>query len=1178
MFNYYEFKEDTNITTLELFKADGTSLGELKHAYNRSTKLSLGSVSELSFNLPNVATVFNIIIHDDNTLAVPDISNEDIGKTAITLIGYEIKATYSNGLEIMYLLPNKTIESDMLKTDISFTCYSREYELSRKLLMDYRGVLLDGEYVLDGLSLEEVVRDILGGTFWNVKWLDEGYNNTDQKCMRRTIEAFNGVSKLAAIDSVCKTFGAIPEYDTINRNVYFYRADNADRYKYNGLNIEANNYLKTAKQSKDLAEIVTRLYGTGNNNLTVNGVNPTGVSYIEDLSYFIYPAKLNDDKTGLTQSSRYMSDALALAELKYEDKVISTQEQFKILYAEKDTLNATKIQLENELTNLQTELNVINDYIDVAYVGMNTAVESNTDYVKKRTEKEVKEKEIADKRTAINNTITSIENINTQLTTLYNDLKIENNFTNSLLKERENYIYEGSYSNTGISIEQDLYDEMVEYLQSKKEPKVVVEIELNSMFSMKSKEAQIDKQKIVLGEKVDVYYKFRGADIDIQAQILELTINEEANTIEVTIANAHDYKKDAADYLENILQRSITTSTMVENNVIDWNKGKIALDDIDDLYEKGISSAKIQIEGAADNSVIFNERGITIKNTTEPLRFLRATNGVLALTKDGGRTYSTAITPEGVWAERLIGQMFVGNALSIIGGNNSELNIANIPAGTYSDRKLDNTAYGDDFGIVLKSDVGNVYMTRERGFKITNSKGENTFIADNSGNMYLKGTIVTDSATITGGSLTIGSKFSVLNDGSLSASGINVEGTINATNLSCSNGTIGGFKIDQWNLIGGTGTSQVGICSTSGKNYAFWAGSSDSSSAPFRVGHDGNLWCNNAYIKGQIEATSGTFQNCTVTGSCNIQCSVAGNLVTSGINASNITAGSLSAGYISGGTISASNINLNGGTVKLRTNGHVEFTNNTGFFTMGPAYGSAVGVTHPYMSAINLAYGSGVGLNFLSSTDITSAGSNVGYIRCAPDNYRGATYQLNIKGDDGVEIASPNASIYLWSKIELNAKAANSVWAYGNNLSSGRVKTTEGDASSRILKENIQEFTKQDYQDAYQLLQDMKLYNYDYKYRMYKDKHQYGFIIDDIEELDNGNKFFRFDTLHAKIEDGNRLNPSVMDDEDFDVDKLDDNYITYKEYDADVLDKYMLACLKAMQQKINQLEEKLNGK
>ena len=75
------------------------------------------------------------------------------------------------------------------------------------------------------------------------------------------------------------------------------------------------------------------------------------------------------------------------------------------------------------------------------------------------------------------------------------------------------------------------------------------------------------------------------------------------------------------------------------------------------------------------------------------------------------------------------------------------------------------------------------------------------------------------------GYTTINGKFSVDTDGNMTATG----------------GKIGNFKIDQYTLVGGTGNSQVGMCSTSGVTVAFWAGSSTPSSAPFRVGHDGEL-------------------------------------------------------------------------------------------------------------------------------------------------------------------------------------------------------------------------------------------------------------------------------------------------------------------------------------------------
>ena len=294
------------------------------------------------------------------------------------------------------------------------------------------------------------------------------------------------------------------------------------------------------------------------------------------------------------------------------------------------------------------------------------------------------------------------------------------------------------------------------------------------------------------------------------------------------------------------------------------------------------------------------------------------------------------------------------------------------------------------------------------------------------------------------------------------------------------------------------------------------------------------------------------------------------------INADNITTGTLSASKISGGSITSSSITLSN-IFKAYSNGHFEVTNSTGYFVMGPKYGNVPNLIHPYASGLNIAYGS-TGISFRSSSEITSTGSERGYIHLTSDSNRGATYQLNLQAKDGLEMAAEDgASIYMWHKIELGAKGGASVWVKGNDVSSyARVTTSSGDASSRILKENIKPFESKDYEDAYNLLKNIELSSYDYKYSLYKDKHQYGFIIDDIETLENNDKFFKFDTLYAKV-DGESLDPSIMDEEGFNKDNLPENCIKYKEYNSDVLDKYMLTCLKALQNKIEVLERKINN-
>lgn len=64
--------------------------------------------------------------------------------------------------------------------------------------------------------------------------------------------------------------------------------------------------------------------------------------------------------------------------------------------------------------------------------------------------------------------------------------------------------------------------------------------------------------------------------------------------------------------------------------------------------------------------------------------------------------------------------------------------------------------------------------------------------------------------------------------------------------------TIGGFKISKYKIT----NDAIGICSTAGQEWAFWAGASSGGNAPFHVGHNGSLYASNANITGTINASS----------------------------------------------------------------------------------------------------------------------------------------------------------------------------------------------------------------------------------------------------------------------------------------------------------------------------------
>ena len=76
-------------------------------------------------------------------------------------------------------------------------------------------------------------------------------------------------------------------------------------------------------------------------------------------------------------------------------------------------------------------------------------------------------------------------------------------------------------------------------------------------------------------------------------------------------------------------------------------------------------------------------------------------------------------------------------------------------------------------------------------------------------------------------------------------------------NNSFASGSVGGFTVTPNNLVG----NNVGITSSLGHGYAFWAGvngAENSESAPFKVGHEGKLYAYNAVLAGTLDGNATT--------------------------------------------------------------------------------------------------------------------------------------------------------------------------------------------------------------------------------------------------------------------------------------------------------------------------------
>lgn len=295
---------------------------------------------------------------------------------------------------------------------------------------------------------------------------------------------------------------------------------------------------------------------------------------------------------------------------------------------------------------------------------------------------------------------------------------------------------------------------------------------------------------------------------------------------------------------------------------------------------------------------------------------------------------------------------------------------------------------------------------------------------------------------------------------------------------------------------------------------------------------------------------------------------------TTTINGANITTGSLNADKVSGGTLSSSSISVGSNYYYLRmgtnwtrhpevsglnvTGGGGINVNNLGFNSDGSKFTFSGGVQSPYFYVTN-------GLTINNNATLTCYG-NIATNQIKPGGY----LQIATGGRTGYGTNSGSIYLYAAAHITLNAAYNHYVYIGNANVGNTRAAVDNSGPSSRCLKTNIKEFKDSEYEDALKLLADIKLYDYDYKYKIHDKKNQFGFMIDDLLENELAQKFFYFKDEKAGINKNNYLDYYAPYEN---TEKMP--IIEFKRYDEETLIKYLLVICKALQKEI---EEVKNGK
>jgi len=401
-----------------------------------------------------------------------------------------------------------------------------------------------------------------------------------------------------------------------------------------------------------------------------------------------------------------------------------------------------------------------------------------------------------------------------------------------------------------------------------------------------------------------------------------------------------------------------------------------------------------------------------------------------------------------------------------------------------------------------------------------------------------------------------------------------------------------------------------GKISLAGKTIQMTSDNIAINSTNFKVDKNGNVTCNNlnasnANVSGTINATAGTIGGCQISNNqlvikdANIDSingisasKIIGGILNNGNNITikNVSGNNVNSGTLNGNVVNITNLsasNITGGSLSAgQINYHYDTADRgQAFLRCGPSY-----AMHPYVSAINMAYGHG-GISFRTTDSYGNVGNEQAYIRTTSGNsalYISANNGTNIEGvkfydaymHAGVlQIGQHYINCSSGGQIDVHTDSGNNLVMYasnkiraGGNSSSNNVATSSSGPSSRNVKKNLKDI-KNDYKNVYEDLKDINMYTYDYKYKGIKDNpSDYGFIIDEIEDTKTLSKYFRNYDTKLYLKNNEVVTQSYSDEDMNKYQSLD-----IKEWERDAYIKGLFITIKALQNEIEELKEEVKN-
>jgi phage minor structural protein len=683
-----------------------TVIANLNEVYGINQKISIGNISELSFQIP-------IEI---------DVRQKAVRNPAADHLKERYLVRFEKGAQIEYYIIHKI--SSVMEDSADYKrveLFSLPYELRSKLIRDYKAT---------SYRPSQLLNDMLKETIYTV-----GYIDSEFELKFRSFEFTGNV--LEALTQIAETFQAVLEYDTVARTISLKRLESIGVNR--GLKVSYGNLLRSVTYESDSSEFCTRLKVFGKDGLSIQKVNPTGANFIEDYSSVLYPFQ-RDESGHVLFHSDYISDDLCHALLDYQQVVESKRGLFTQYLGELGTLNTSRTAEKNTLAALETEFREIEDQLSLANANANET--SAGVLIGQKEEKNI---EVAAQTAVLSGIEAQIAAKQTQIDGIKQSLALELHFTADQLREWNPHIVMGEWTESNLADEQQLYEAAKEEFAKLREPKIVVTISVVNFLELIEEQHNWDKLR--LGDTITIRYdKLR---IHVEAKIIEAAFDYESGDIQLTVSNVRELLTDKDRFIRS-LYKSISTSTTFTSDKYKYDDAYLKSTEVYADIHNTWEAAKREITASNNETVEIGRKGIITRDLNDPDRYVVMQHGLIALTQDDGNTWKTVITPERIVAEQIKGVMLAGTELEIVN-----------QAGTVS---LDEKGFiVTDMDLTLKTEdnANQIIMNPDSGFKMQKNTGTSDVpvwkdrISLVDGDVNVTGKIV--GSEITGGTITIGS-------------------------------------------------------------------------------------------------------------------------------------------------------------------------------------------------------------------------------------------------------------------------------------------------------------------------------------------------------------------------------------------------------------------------------------